>query len=92
MSSSPKEHVDCRAAIQQLWDYLDEELTDQRMEAVRHHLEKCRSCLPYHESGKALLDALAATRDTSCCAPESLRRKLTEALRAAGFTGRETRT
>ncbi|MDF2772664.1 MAG: putative zinc-finger, partial [Geminicoccaceae bacterium] len=41
--------LDCRTAVQQLWDYLDHELTPERMAEVRRHLERCGQCLPHHD-------------------------------------------
>ena len=51
--------IDCRTAVQQLWDYLDEELTPERMNDVRGHLERCKSCLPHHDYAQAFLAALS---------------------------------
>jgi hypothetical protein len=33
--------IDCQTAVRQLWDYLDEELDDQRMGEVKRHLDSC---------------------------------------------------
>ena len=41
--------VDCRSAMQQLWDYVDAELTPERMVAIQHHLTECAHCLPHAE-------------------------------------------
>ena len=40
MTDCPRDSIDCRSAVQKLWDYLDEELTPERMDAVREHLER----------------------------------------------------
>ena len=77
--------IDCRTAVQQLWDYLDEELTPERMDQVRRHLERCRSCLPHHEYGRVFLAALASAREVEARAPDELRIRVMETLRAAGF-------
>jgi mycothiol system anti-sigma-R factor len=77
--------IDCRTAVQQLWDYLDEELTPERMDEVRRHLERCGSCLPHHEYGRVFLAALALAREGEARAPETLRYRVMESLRAAGF-------
>ena len=47
--------IDCRSAVQKLWDYLDQELTPERMDEVRRHLERCGDCLPHHEYGRVVL-------------------------------------
>jgi mycothiol system anti-sigma-R factor len=78
--------IDCRTAVQKLWDYLDNELTPERMEDVRQHLEKCRDCLPHHEYGRVFLAALSAARESEARAPDKLRRRVMDSLRAAGFS------
>lgn len=77
---------DCAAAMRQLWDFLDEELTPDRQAAMREHIEQCKRCFPHYDWEKALLDALACSRP-DCCAPTSLRERLVHRLREAGFTG-----
>lgn len=78
--------IDCRSAVQQLWDYLDDELTPERMNDVRRHLEKCARCLPHHNYARAFLAALASARDGEARAPDVVRHRVIETLRAAGFT------
>ena len=81
--------VDCRDAMTQLWDYLDQELTEERMQALHQHLESCSGCLPHHDFAKAFLDALAATRsvpETGC--PQSVRGKVLDRLRGEGYCGK----
>lgn len=36
---------DCRDAIEELYTFLDGELTDERRVAIRGHLDDCHSCL-----------------------------------------------
>lgn len=81
--------VDCRAAMQQLWDFLDSELTDERMAAVRMHLQSCRGCLPHHDFARTFLETLAATRGSpeGCCPPR-VRAKVLEKLRREGYCGK----
>ena len=79
--------MDCTAAMRQLWDYLDGELTEERMAAVRAHLDRCAGCLPNADFERAFLDALSSCKSRQC-APEGLRRKIFERLREAGFVGR----
>ena len=70
--------------MQQLWDYLDEELTPDRMAALRAHLEMCQRCHPQYEFERSFLDAVAASaREHSN--PERLRTKLLDALRSQGL-------
>jgi mycothiol system anti-sigma-R factor len=89
MTDCPRDSIDCRSAVQKLWDYLDEELTPERMDAVREHLERCGSCLPHHDYARTFLDALATARSPDTCAPEALRRRVIERLQAAGFRAGE---
>lgn len=81
------EKIDCNAAMRQLWDFLDGELTDERMAAVRTHLDRCKGCVPYAEFERAFLEALSGCKSRQC-APEGLRRKIFERLREAGYVGR----
>ncbi len=77
--------LDCRTAVQQLWDYLDHELTPERMAEVRRHLERCGQCLPHHDYGRTFLSALSEARENDVKAPDLLRRRVLDSLRAAGF-------
>lgn len=53
--------LDCESVMRELWDYLDGELTTQRMEAVRGHLEMCKRCFPQFQFEQSFLAALAAS-------------------------------
>lgn len=75
---------DCLTAVQQLWDFLDEELTAERMTAVRQHLRDCSHCLPHAEFAERFLAALHETRD-DCPCPTVVRQKVMESLRTAGM-------
>ena len=77
--------VDCLGAIRQLWDCLDGELTEARLDEVRAHLERCAACYPHFDFERQFLDALAATR-LDCVAPEELRERVVRVLRAAGYS------
>ena len=83
--SSPP--VDCVTALRQLWDFLDEELTPERLEAIRRHIDICSRCFPSYDFEKTFLEAIAATRP-ECRAPERLKDRVEAALRDAGFGGR----
>lgn len=82
--TEPRPPLDCGAAVQQLWDFLDEELTVERMEAMRQHLDDCGHCLPHAEFAARFLGAVQSTRDARCC-PESVRSRVLDMLREAGF-------
>lgn len=78
-------NVDCRAAMQQLWDYVDGELTPERMAAVQRHLTECGHCVPHAEFAERFLAALHDTRDVRCC-PQELRARVVARLKEAGLT------
>ena len=86
-SSECSQPVNCVTALRQLWDYLDGELTSERLEAIRKHIEICSRCFPSYDFEKMFLEAISATRP-ECRAPERLRDKIEAALREAGFGGR----
>ncbi|MBC7896581.1 MAG: zf-HC2 domain-containing protein [Cytophagaceae bacterium] len=76
--------VDCRLAMTQLWDFLDQELTEENMVAVRIHLEQCSACHPHAAFAQQFLTALSRCR----CAdpmPETLRTRVLDTLRNAGL-------
>jgi len=78
--------IDCPMALRQLWDYLDQELTDDRMSMVRQHLAKCSRCLPHRDFAQHFLEALRTTREQRLMPPE-VRTRVMEKLAAAGFSG-----
>ena len=86
MTRVPNEvpEIDCRTAVQQLWDYLDQELTEERMAIVRHHLATCQACLPHHDFGARFLAALRATRQEKLMPPE-VRARVMDLLASAGY-------
>jgi len=86
MTECNRDDIDCRTAVEKLWDYLDEELTPERMDDVRRHLERCGECLPHHDYARVFLAALSAARAGETRAPDTLRRRVMDSLRAAGFT------
>jgi anti-sigma factor (TIGR02949 family) len=80
------EKMDCTAAMRQLWDFLDGELTEERMAAIRAHLDRCSPCLTNEDFERAFLAALSGCKSRQC-APDGLRKKIFERLREAGFVG-----
>ena len=77
--------IDCQSAVRQLWDYLDEELDDQRMIEVRQHLLTCRKCLPHAEFGRRFIQALSRARERHVI-PPAVRNQVMSALSQAGFS------
>ncbi|MFL5579615.1 MAG: zf-HC2 domain-containing protein [Gemmatimonadaceae bacterium] len=86
--SSSCEKVDCTAAMRQLWEFLDGELTPDRVTLIRAHLEGCRRCHPTYDFERRFLEALGEQRE-DCPCPEELKRRVMDSLRSAGYQGRE---
>jgi anti-sigma factor (TIGR02949 family) len=76
--------IDCRTAVRQLWDYLDDELDDARMVEVRQHLLTCKSCLPHAEFGRRFIQALSRAREHHVM-PPAVRIQVMVSLADAGF-------
>lgn len=76
----------CDSAMQKLWDFLDQELTDEQMAAVRHHIESCSACFPHKAWAERFLEALHSMRDERLMPPE-VKARVIEQLRAAGYSG-----
>lgn len=76
--------LNCDEVMRQLWDYLDGELTPERMQAIEAHLAMCGRCHPQAEFERAFLRAVAqAKREPSD--PEGLAARVRQALRSEGF-------
>lgn len=76
--------ADCRAAMALLWDYLDEELTDDGMALVRRHLGECGHCHPHAAFARQFLGALRRCRSADPL-PSTLRSRVIDTLRSAGL-------
>ena len=85
-----KAMADCNSVMRRLWDYLDGELTEHRMAAIREHLAVCSRCQPQAAFERSFLAAMAhARRDHS--SPRSLSERVQAALRGQGYVdGGET--
>jgi mycothiol system anti-sigma-R factor len=77
--------LDCTAVMKQLWDYLDGELSAERMAAIEAHVKMCGRCSPQVEFERAFLKALAAARGEGTSS-ESLRERVVKQLRTRGYT------
>lgn len=75
--------LDCHDVMRQLWDYLDGELTPERMEAIRAHLAMCARCQPHMAFERSFLEALQQTREEHPD-PSPLANRVRAALEAAG--------
>lgn len=77
-------HADCHVCMAQLWDYLDEELTDDGMDQVRRHLDACSQCHPHAAFAMQFLGALRRCRSADPM-PGTLRARVLENLRGEGL-------
>jgi len=82
----PNEHtnVDCGSAMRQLWDFVDAELTPERMASVERHLAECRHCHPHAEFAERFIAALHDSREDRPC-PKEVRARVMAKLREAGL-------
>lgn len=73
---------DCEGVMRQLWDFLDGELTAERMAAIEAHVRMCGRCGPLFAFERAFLKMLSASGPMT--AEESqLRERVIKAIRAA---------
>ncbi|NUO65538.1 MAG: hypothetical protein HOQ34_18390 [Gemmatimonadaceae bacterium] len=84
-AAAPMAMLDCESVMRELWDYLDGELTPERMAAIRAHIDMCKRCYPQHQFERAFLDALAA-RAPQHSHPDQVAAKVLAALEARGLT------
>lgn len=84
-ATAPTSMLDCDAVMRQLWDYLDGELTPERMAAMGAHLDVCKRCFPQLEFERSFLEAVAGTAPTHSH-PERLRARIVSRLRESGMT------
>ncbi len=69
--------IDCNSVLEKLYEYIDEELEDRKLvEAIRKHLEVCKSCFPQYEFEKAFLRFLGDRDRGKVEVPAELRRKV----------------
>lgn len=89
-SMSQDEHdahdaVDCRSAMDRLFEMLDGELTPERERQVRAHIVGCPGCFAHADFEERFLKAVRAARLSGASA--SLRERVLSSLRAQGWTG-----
>lgn len=79
-----KPMMNCEAVMRQLWDYLDGELTPERMQAIEAHLAMCGRCHPQAEFERAFLRAVAQVKRVPGDSV-GLAARVRHALEAEGF-------
>ena len=68
----------CEESLQELWRYLDGELTDEKRRVIKAHLDECPPCVEAADFEDELRKLIAQKcRDE---VPESLRRRIAEAI------------
>jgi mycothiol system anti-sigma-R factor len=75
--------MECREALEQLWEYLDGELAAKEAEAVEGHLAGCPDCDPRCRFDRAFLVVIVRSLSATPSAPAGLRHAV-RALLAAG--------
>ena len=82
--TTEKHALDCRAAMLQLYDFLDGELSEERIKQIREHLAQCGPCYAHASFEKDLLAVIAnGWKDIAASAP--LRERIRAGLKQAGF-------
>jgi len=75
---------ECLEVLQHVWDYLDDQLTDETTERLRAHIVECRQCFEYKTFQENFLDAVGTLRLRPGASP-ALREKVLGTLRHEGF-------
>jgi mycothiol system anti-sigma-R factor len=70
---------DCEEALHDLYGYLDGEITAERRELIRVHIDECGPCLEAFDFEFELRELVARTCHSE--APESLRARIAAAIR-----------
>jgi mycothiol system anti-sigma-R factor len=79
--NEPETGGDCNEALRTLYYFLDGELTEERRQAIQHHLDECSPCLEAFDFEAELKMAIAR-----CCrdqVPDGLRQRVAEVLAKA---------
>lgn len=76
--------VDCDAALEKLFDFLDGELDESFEARLRAHVTRCGHCTDVADFERRFLEVLHAARTEEKC-PKSLRDRVIATLRAEGL-------
>jgi anti-sigma factor RsiW len=68
--------------MRQLWDYLDQQLTPDTMQAIHVHLDQCQKCRPHADFRRAFERAVSGAREEAG-ETDALRERIRRALRTA---------
>lgn len=72
--------VDCAHVIRRVWDWLDQELDEPGLTAIREHLAICAGCRGHVEFAKSFLDRVHEPPRTDA-ELSALRNRVRKALR-----------
>lgn len=75
-------HHDCSEALNQLYEFLDGELTEERRSVIHEHLDECSPCLEAFEFEAELRHVVAVRCHDEV--PDSLKARIADSLRAVG--------
>lgn len=76
--------IDCRSAMRELWEYLDDELPADRTAQIRDHLSTCDGCRQHVDFCRAFLMQID-TAPVSHTELSSLQTRVTNALAREGL-------
>ena len=71
MSCGDPHDEDCREVLDEVWTYLDKEVTRMDVERIKHHLAECAPCLRQYDLEEALIPAITespTSRSVVVCA------------------------
>lgn len=77
--TAKRREVSCQEAFDNLYEYLDGELTPDLTEAIRYHLSICAKCFPVFNFEKTYLRFLEA-RGKARGAPPELKKKILDQI------------
>jgi len=75
MSCGNPHEMDCSAALERVYEYIDGELDEGNVGRIRQHLEECGPCLSEVDVDR-MLKSLVRRSCGGDCAPEELRAKI----------------
>lgn len=79
----PPGDVECREALEKVYEYLDGELDPDTQERIHRHVEICQRCYPYFDFERLFLDSVG-DRGLASGDVEGLRDRLETLLERAG--------
>lgn len=85
-AAGAEKRMDCRGAMEQLFDMIDGELTAEVEQKVRAHITGCPHCFSCADFEERFLRAVHQAR-AARSAPAPLRERVLQALRSEGWSG-----